>query len=312
MTDDTRLTGEPVSRGPAPTDRQVVVIEAPSGLGLETRGVEGLSRRLLDMGLADAIGVQDIIRLEPSVGTNAIDPRTGVLNAAELAGYSRDLANAVEAVLARGEFPLILGGDCSILLGSALALKRRGRHGLLFIDGNADFFQPEANPNGEAASMDLAFATGHGPKPLVDLEGRGPSLLEADVVAFGWRDHEDQAEYGSQPLPEAMGSFDLPTIREMGFEAAAEAAIARLAGASTGGVFIHLDVDVLDDAIMPAVDYRIPDGLTAEELERLLRLALASGRVIGLEVAIYNPRLDEDGAAGELLTEMLIRVLERR
>lgn len=101
--------------------------------------------------------------MEPPPATGVIDPETGVLNAPELADYSRGLANVVEAALERGDFPLILGGDCSILLGSALALKRRGRYGLLFLDGNADFFQPEANPNGEAASMDLAFATGHAP-----------------------------------------------------------------------------------------------------------------------------------------------------
>jgi len=56
--------------------------------------------------------------------------------------------------------PLVLGGDCSILLGTTLALRRRGRFGLLFIDGHADFYQPEVEPKGEAASMDLAFATG--------------------------------------------------------------------------------------------------------------------------------------------------------
>jgi arginase len=83
--------------------------------------------------------------------------------------------------LDRGEFPLILGGDCSILLGATLALKRRGRFGLLFIDGHADFYQPAANPNGEAASMDLAFVTGYGPSPLTDLEGRGPLVGVEDV-----------------------------------------------------------------------------------------------------------------------------------
>ena len=60
----------------------------------------------------------------------------------------------------------MLGGDCSILLGNLLALRRRGRYGLLFVDGHADFYHPEANPNGEAASMDLAFATGRGPEVL--------------------------------------------------------------------------------------------------------------------------------------------------
>ena len=95
-------------------------------------------------------------------------------------------------VVGRGEFPILLGGDCSILLGSTLALRRRGRYGLLFIDGHADFYQPEANPNGEAASMDLAFATGHGPELLTNLEGLRPLVRDEDVVAFGFRDAEEQ------------------------------------------------------------------------------------------------------------------------
>ena len=121
----------------------------------------------------------------------------------------RQLADAVADVIGRGEFPILLGGDCSILLGSTLALRRRGRYGLLFIDGHADFYQPEANPNGEAASMDLAFATGHGPELLTNLEGLRPLVRDEDVVAFGFRDAQEQREYGSQPLPPAVLALDL-------------------------------------------------------------------------------------------------------
>lgn len=105
---------------------------------------------------------------------------------------------------------MVLGGDCTILLGSMLAFGWRGRYGLLFIDGNADFFQPEAKPNGEGASMDLAFVTGYGPSLLTDIEGRGPLVHLEDVVAFGYRDHRDQEEYGSQPLPESSRRLTSP------------------------------------------------------------------------------------------------------
>ncbi len=291
--------------------KPISIIAAPSGLGLEAAGVEGLASRLLDLGLADALGAPVAARVEPPAATGAIDPATGVLNAPELADYSRVLADAVGAALERGEFPLILGGDCSILLGSALALRRRGRYGLLFIDGNADFFQPEANPNGEAASMDLAFATGHGPAALADLEGRGASLRAEDVIAFGWRDHADQAEYGSRPLPAAMGSFDLPSIRAMGLETALDAALARLGSPETEGFLIHLDADVLDDAVMPAVDFRMGGGLSLADLGRVLDRAVADGRAVGLEVAIYNPSRDEDGSAGRRLVRVLVDALVR-
>jgi len=219
------------------------------------------------------------------------------------------LADAVERVLDAGEFPIILGGDCSIVLGSTLALKRRGRYGLLFIDGHADFYQPEANPNGEAASMDLAFATGHGPELLCDIEGRGPLVRDDDAFVFGFRDAEEQAQYGSQPLPSAMGSLDLAAVRKLGIERAALQAVERLTRVGLEGFFIHVDADCLSDDLMPAVDYVLPDGLDWHELERTLQIALASGRAVGLEIAIYNPKLDPDGAAGRGLTDTLVRAL---
>jgi arginase len=219
------------------------------------------------------------------------------------------LADAVEAVAGAGEFPVVLGGDCSIVLGSMLALRRRGRYGLLFIDGNADFFQPEAEPYGEAASMDLAFVTGHGPEPVTDLEGLRPLVRAEDAVAFAFRDHEDQARSGSQPLPAELKAFDLAEVRRRGVEAAARAAVAHLTRGELEGFFIHVDADCLDDAIMPAVDYRIPDGLSWDELAAALRIALESGRAAGLEIAIYNPDLDEDGAAGRGLADCLVAAL---
>ena len=91
-------------------------------------------------------------------------------------------------VLRQGKFPLVLGGDCSNIIGIMLALRRAGRFGLVFIDGHADFYQPEAEPSGEVASMDLAIVSGRGPTVLTDIEGLKPLVRDADIVAFGFRD----------------------------------------------------------------------------------------------------------------------------
>jgi arginase len=179
----------------------------------------------------------------------------------------------------------------------------------LFIDGHADFYQPEANPNGEAASMDLAFATGYGPGLLTNIEGRAPLVRPQDTVAFGLRDEEEQKLFGSQPLPPEISAFELATVRKMGVERAADAAISRLVRPEVRGFFIHVDADCLDDDLMPAVEYRIPGGLSWQELETTLRAALASGRAVGIEVTIYNPRLDPDGSAGRALASTLARAL---
>ena len=289
--------------------RRYAIIEAPSILGLKPTGVDRLARTLLEHHLADRVNARYAGRVEPPRYSPDRDSETGTLNARAIAAWSPHLADAIEHALDRGEFPLILGGDCSILLGAMLALKRRGRFGLLFIDGHADFYQPEANPNGEAASMELALAAGYGPALLANLEGRGPLVRSEDTVAFGFRDAEEQRQYGSQPLPADLLALDLTTVRRMGVEHAARVALERVARPEIDGFFIHLDADSLDDSLMPAVDYRLPGGFSWNDLTSILKMALASGRAAGLEVTIYNPSLDEDGSAGRQLTDFLITTL---
>ena len=289
------------------------VLEAPSILGLKPTGVDRLPSVLLQHGLADQLHARRAGRVVPAAAYDTKrDPQTLTLNARGLAEYSVQLADAVTGIVERDEFPVLLGGDCSILLGSTLALRRRGRYGLLFIDGHADFYQPEANPNGEAASMDLAFATGRGPQLLTNLEGLRPLVRDEDVVAFGFRDAEEQREYGSQSLPPAVLALDLQEVRRLGVKQAAQRAVEHLTAADrpTQGFFIHLDADVVSDALMPAVDYRTPDGLSWDELRTVLETALASGRAVGIEITIYNPALDADGAAGRELARTLIESLK--
>ncbi|WP_117194461.1 arginase family protein [Rhizobium terrae] len=285
------------------------ILEAPSTLGLATDGVERLPDRLLQLGFADRINARHAGRLAVPPKHPTPDPGTKTLNAEAIARWSPKLADAVETLLDAGEFPVVLGGDCTILLGSMLALRRRGRYGLLFVDGNADFFQPEAEPNGEGASMDLAFATGHGPTLLTNIEGRRPLVRLEDVVALAYRDHKDQEEFGSQPLPQEIKSLDLPAVRQMGIEAATREAVDHLKRPEIEGFFIHVDADCLDDAIMPAVDFRVPGGLSWDELRMVVRTAIASGKAVGIEFTIYNPRLDEDGSAGRGLADVLAAAL---
>ena len=289
--------------------RPYAILEAPSTLGLATDGVERLPDQLLKLGLAERIRARRAGRLTVPPKDPTPDPETRTLNAKAIAAWSPKLADAVGAVLDSGEFPVVLGGDCTIVLGSMLALRRRGRYGLLFIDGNADFYQPEAEPNGEGASMDLAFVTGYGPALVTNLENRSPLVRPEDAVAFAFRDHQDQAEFGSQPLPPELRVYDLPRVRSMGVESAARAAVSFVTRAELDGFFIHVDADCLDDTIMPAVDFRVPGGLSWSELRAALGIALASGKAVGLEVTIYNPHLDQDGSAGRGLTDVLAEAL---
>jgi hypothetical protein len=155
--------------------------------------------------------------------------------------------------------------------------------------------------------MDLALVTGFGPSLLTDLEDLRPIVRPEDAVAFGFRDHEDQREYGSRPLPDELPTFDIHRIRQLGAEQAARDAVDYLTRQDVEGFFIHLDADVLDDAVMPAVDFRVPGGLSPRELATVLEVAIASDKAVGLEVTIYNPRLDRDGRAGHVLVDVLCK-----
>ena len=216
------------------------------------------------------------------------------------------------AVLDAGEFPVVLGGDCSIVLGCLLALRRRDRHGLLFLDGHADFYQPEAEPNGEVASMELALATGRGPAILSDLDGRGPLVRDTDVVVFGRRDGSEAEANGSRRLEDTdIRMIDLAEVRAHGCTDRARLSARHLSRPELSGFWMHLDADVVDDDLMPAVDYRIPGGLSWDELAETLNTHLASDRSRGLSVTIFNPDLDPDGTIARSFVDALVRALVR-
>jgi arginase len=290
--------------------RSYTVIQAPSHLGLRAAGVEQLPRALLDAGLAKRLSARIAAPVPVPHHDPRIDPDTRILNPTALRDYSFLLADAVGSALDRGDFPIVLGGDCTILLGSALALKRRDRHGLLFLDGHADFYQPVAEPTGEGASMDLAFVTGRGPEIVTNLEGRSPLIRDEDAVLFAFRDAEHAAAEGSQPVPPTLMAMNLKAVRERGVEEAARDAMVHLMREmGPAGFWIHLDVDVLDDAIMPAVDYRLPDGLSWAELMTVLHAAVAFDHAIGLDVTIFNPLLDSSNRLAFRLVDVLAEAL---
>jgi arginase len=279
------------------------IVEAPSALGHvpEHLGVERAPEVLLGAGLADGLAARRAGRVEAPGYSAERDPRTKVMNPHAISSYTLLLADAVAAVLDEGEFPVVLGGDCSILLGTMLALRRRGRYGLMYIDGDADFYQPEVNPlSGAASASDLAFATGRGPDMVADIEGRRPLVRDDDVVVFACRDAGDRERAGCQPLPDNLHVVDRDQVRRLGAGPAASEAVRYLTreGGPADGFWIHLDADVFDETIMQAVDDPRPDGLAWNEVVSALSVAVRSGRAVGLQVTIYNPDIDADGSNG--------------
>jgi arginase len=272
----------------------VIVLDAPSNLGLRrpSPGVEPGVRRLADAlrgcGLVERLGAGDAgsVNAPPYIELSA--------NRAAIPAYTRGLAARIGALVDAGERPLVLGGDCSILLGPMLALRRRGRFGLAFVDGHLDFRHLGWAPAvGAVAGEDLAVVTGHAEPELADLDGLGPYVAEADVVAMGERERDPGERAAIAGT--AITVLDLDALR-------------------AGGVrrppvpyWLHVDADVIDSALLPAVDSPAPDGLSFDELAAVLR-ELAAGAV-GVQVTVFDPDLDTDGSQARALTDCLVRGL---
>jgi arginase len=292
---------------------QFTIIEAPSILGLRPTGVQHLPEALKAAGLMSELRADYGGRVSPLSYSSERDKSTLLLNPDSIRAFSLQLADTVAFVLHKKRFPLVLGGDCSILIGNLLALRRLGRYGLFFIDGHADFYQPEVSPTGEVADMDLAIVSGRGPNVLTNIDGLKPLVRDSDIVVFGYRDAEQAASYGSQDVRDTnMRVFDLPSVRKFDtIAAAASQAVDILANNELlDGFWIHLDVDVLDDSIMPAVDYRLGgSGLSFSELSELLKILVDSDRAVGMDITIFNPLLDFDGSITRRFVSSLIQGL---
>jgi arginase len=285
------------------------IIDAPSILGLRPTGVQYLPEALKTAGLLEGLNAEYVGYVQPSLSYNPKrDQATLIMNADAIKAFSLQLAEIVSTEIAKKSFPIVLGGDCSILIGPLLGLRRVGRYGLFFIDGHADFYQPQASTTGEVADMHLAIVSGRGPDILTNIDDLKPLVRDEDAVVFGYRDAEQSMSYGSQDIRETkMHVFDLSQIRGLKIAKATSVAVARLMKVGLEGFWIHLDADVLDDRVMPAVDYRLPDGgLGFSELSKLLSVLIASGHAVGMTITIFNPHLDLDGSIAKNFVSSIV------
>jgi arginase len=276
------------------------VIGAPLDGAAEGGGEERAPAALRAAGLIERIGARDLGDVAAPLGPPDRDPRTGIVAFEALVRASDAIAASVGDVVGSGERPLVIGGDCSLLIGAVAGARRAGREpGLLFVDGHADYWDGSSSPTGEAADMELAILHGDGP---VELAGEEPLLDPARTAILGHRQPELHPDVAAERerVPAAVLQLDAPAIRELGPAAAAELARER-AGPER---WLHLDLDSLDERALPAVSYPQAGGLGWDELEALLAPMLAAG-VLGASVADLNSDLDPDGVYAARVCELL-------
>ncbi len=296
---------------------RVAVIGAPSSIGLRPDDQSGAPQQvarapavLRELGILERIDADDLGDVLPPPYEDFTRPPGGARNEAGVAAYSRSLADRVATGLDAGRFVLVLGGDCSIVLGCLLGAGRRtGRIGLAYVDAHADFATPEESQTGSVASMGLALAVGHGDSPLARLDGPAPIVRAEDVALIGRRD-ASQPSYGHAALG-VSGILDLPDPAfHLGAAATtATAALARLGTSASSGFWILVDADVLDPSVMPAVGSPEPGGPGVEELAALLAPMVDHPKALGMALTLYDPSLDPDLSSAARLVALLESLL---
>lgn len=293
--------------------KNLAIIEAPSNLGLrppapgKEPGVFKLPEAFKTAKFAERLGITSFYRVKREPYSPVRCPSDGMRNCEAIRRFSIQLAEKLTFVLDNHSFPIVLGGDCSILLGNMLALKRRGRFGLFFLDGHTDFEHPGNGDIGSAAGMDLALVTGRGPEEITNFNGLKPLVRDEDVVVFGVSEMENTpADRCRDIFKTRMTLFHLNELREIGIVQAAKYGIEKMRSNGVEGFWIHLDADIIDQKFMPAVDCPNPFGMTFSELSESLKTLLSSDLAVGIEITIYDPDLDVSGIIARNFTDSII------
>jgi arginase len=315
--------------------RAVTVLGAPSSIGLRPHDQTGAPQEvnrapatLRDLGVVERLTGTDLGDVLPPPYVDFERPPGKARNEAGVASYSRSLADRVAAGLEHDRFLVVIGGDCSIVLGCLLGAARAGRAGrgtgsdpgrvgLAYVDGHADFASPEESMTGSVASMGLALAVGRGDTPLARVAGPVPLVRGGDVALIGRRDqgqwygHEALAVSGILDLPWAGIAPDGAAVRPTALAETASTVLDRVAASDLRGFWIHVDADVLNPEVMPAVGSPEPGGPDIDELAALLAPLVDHPKALGIALSLYDPSLDPDRSSAARLVELLAKSLDR-
>ncbi|MFD2046062.1 arginase family protein [Ornithinibacillus salinisoli] len=296
--------------------KDIHIIHAPVNLGLsrhangKERGCDKLPDALKMVGFHSTLDPTATKILPKPTYPEEKVYNDGALNGNVLASFSIDLADAVEEVLDTKGFPLVLGGDCSILVGSTLALARKGRFGLIHLDAHPDYYHRGNKEYAVVGGMALAIITGKGTDILSNLENRKPYVKSKHVLTLGYRESDPEQDIIAEAEMDEISCWSAEYVMREGLDKTTEHLNDFVKHEGVDGYWLHLDADVLDGSIMPCVDCPEPNGLQFSELKVLLKTILQSHKIIGMNVTILDPELDNNNEVTKAFSDMLIEAFK--
>ena len=212
----------------------------------------------------------------------------------EIAETSQEVAQRVCQTLETGYFPISLGGDHSVAVGTQAGVSkffhdRQQQVGCLWIDAHADMNTPESTPSGNVHGMPLAATLGHGPESLTRIFGYAPKIPPQKCALIGARELDSRERRFVKES--GITVFTMRAIDELGMRSVMEKSIA-LAGRGTAGFVVSFDVDVVDPDEAPGVGTPVPGGITYREAHLAMEMVADSRQMVGLELVEVNPILD--------------------
>jgi arginase len=230
-----------------------------------------------------------------------------LLNPDQVEVLCRGLAATVKAAVAAGFLPFIVGGDCSMLMGVVEGLRSLElRIGMVYMDAHGDFNTPETTPSGIIGGMDVAIVAGRGPKRLAAMFGHLPLLPEENIVLYGVRDL-DLLE--AKALAESkVRVYPREKIKTQGAEKVAEDILHYLES-KCDCLYLHVDLDVLDESVFSAQGLPVPDGLSREEFQNTFKALAKRGKLCGVALTAFDAAKDADGSQARRIVELVSEAL---
>lgn len=293
---------------------KIALIGAPVSAGAHAAGPERAPQALRDAGLAARLAeagfeVTDMGDI-PAHRFVVDDETPRARNLSGVVAASLALKPQVEIAVKSGALPLILGGDCTIAVGTIAGVRRYYPHVcLMYCDGDADLNTPATTPSGFLEGMVIAHLAGHGAPELVRITSETPLVREPDIALFGTArlDPGEQQFLGRSP----MRHYSADDVRARGAATLATQAVERIHSGKKQ-LIVHFDADTISSVEFPATNFGAANGLSLEQTRAALEVFCAREELAALIVTEYIPEKDSDGSAAKKLIDLVVDAVKVR